>query len=189
MVTWIILSYLSRLLFTAVQKRTKRAKEPRRKSRRRRVEVRRQCKTLFLVVLVYSNLQAAKGMEDALQRLAEINQQTLQGIQTLAEELRSTAAAGAARGQSITASFSNTLQAIQQQSAESQQTLLQAQETAVTTFEEIGSSLERAVKGRKPGDVELHKLIKPPEVFSPARREEWFHGVQATTSSLAWRYG
>ena len=97
MITWIILSYFSRLFFTAVQKRTKRAKEPKRKSMRRRAEVRRQHKTMFLVVLVYSNLEAAKGMEDALQRLAEINQQTLQGIQTLAEEMRSSAAAGTAR--------------------------------------------------------------------------------------------
>ena len=176
MITWIILSYFSRLFFTAVQKRTKRAKEPKRKSRRRRAEVRRQHKTMFLVVLVNSNLEAAKGMEDALQRLAEINQQTLQGIQTLAEEMRSSAAAGTAREQSITASFSNTLQAIQQQSAEAQHILLQAQETAVTTFEEIGSSLERAVKGRKPGDVELHKLIKPPEIFSPGTWQEEKNG-------------
>ena len=37
---------------------------------------RKQCKSLLLAALVYSNLETAKGMEDALKKLAEINAQT-----------------------------------------------------------------------------------------------------------------
>ena len=33
------------------------------------------------------------------------------------------------------------------------------------------------MKGRKPGDVELHKLIKPPEVFSPGTWQEEKNGL------------
>ena len=39
-------------------------------------------------------------------------------------------------------------------------------------MEEIGASLEKAVKERKPGEVELHKLIKAPEAFSPGTWQE-----------------
>ena len=39
-------------------------------------------------------------------------------------------------------------------------------------MEEIGASIEKAGKERKPGEVELHKLIKAPEAFSPGTWQE-----------------
>ena len=123
-------------------------------------------------MLVYSNLETAKGMADAFKALAEINAQTLQGIQTLAEEIRNTAAAGSQREAGMTQAFQETLAAVQQQHTAAQEALTAAHTNAATTFEEIGASLEKAVKERNPGEVELHKLIKAPEAFSPGTWQE-----------------
>eukprot|EP00439_Symbiodinium_sp_Y106_P068361 s213_g11.t1 len=112
----------------------------------------------FGSTIVCSNLETAKGMEDALRKLTEINAQTLQGIQTLAEEIRTSAAASSQRETGLTQAFQDTIASVQQQQTQAQQALADAQTNAVTTFEEIGSSLEKAVKERKPGEVELHKL-------------------------------
>ena len=62
---------------------------------------------------------------------------------------------------------------MQEQSAAAAQTAFTvAQQTAVTTMEEIGASLEKAGKERRPGEVELHNLIKAPEPFSPGTCQE-----------------
>ena len=111
-------------------------------------------------------------MEDALRKLTEINAQTLQGIQTLAEEIRTSAAASSQRETGLTQAFQDTIASVQQQQAQAQQALADAQTNAVTTFEEIGSSLEKAVKERKPGEVELRKLIKAPDAFNPGNWQE-----------------
>ena len=58
------------------------------RNRREKAGVRRNYKALLLIVLIYSNLETAQGMEEALKQQAEVSQQTLQGIQTLAEEIR-----------------------------------------------------------------------------------------------------
>ncbi|CAE7650594.1 unnamed protein product, partial [Symbiodinium microadriaticum] len=133
---------------------------------------RKQYKSLLLAALVYSNLETAKGMEEALQKLAEVNAQTLAGIQTLAEEIRNSAAAGSQRETGLTRAFQETLAAVHQQNTEAQQALASAHSSAATTFEEIGASLERAVKERKPGEVELHKLVKAPDPFNPGNWQE-----------------
>ena len=49
--------------------------------------------------------------------------------------------------------------AVQQQHTAAQEALTTAHTNAATIFEEIGASLEKAVKERKHGEVELHKLI------------------------------
>ena len=137
---------------------------------------RKQYKSLLLAAPVYSNLETAKGMEDALKKLAEINAQTLQGIQTLAEEIRSSAAAGSQREAGMTQAFQETLAAVQQQHTAAQEALTTAHTNAATTFEEIGATLEKAAKERKPGEVELHKLIKAPEACNPGTWQEEKHG-------------
>ena len=53
-------------------------------------------------------------MEDTLQKLADINQLTLQGIQAFAAEMRNIAAASTEREQNMVKGFANTLQATQQ---------------------------------------------------------------------------
>ena len=90
--------------------------------------------------------------------------------------------------------------AVQQQQAAAQEALTSAQANAVTTFEEIGASLEKAVKERKPGEVELHKLIKAPEAFNPGSWQEeksgwtefraririWLGAVRKWSGSWTW---
>ena len=172
LVTWIILMYFSQSFCQAVRSRRKKPGKKTREQRRAAAVHCRQYKSLLLATLVYSNLEAAKGMEEALKTLAEANMQTLQGIQALSQEIRHSAAAGSQREEGLTRAFQETVAAVQQKQAESQEALVRAQQEAVTTCEEIGSSLERAVKERKPGDVELHKLIKAPEAFNPGTWQE-----------------
>ena len=93
-------------------------------------------------------------------------------IQTLAEEIRNTAATGTQREAGLAQAFQQTVATVQEQSSAAQQALTAAQQSAVTTMEEIGASLEKAVKEWKPGEVELHKLIKAPEAFSPGTWQE-----------------
>ena len=91
---------------------------------------------------------------------------------TLAEDIRNTAAAGSQREAGMTQAFQETLAAVQQQHTAAQEAPTAAHTNAATAFEEIGASLEKAVKERKPGEVELRKLIKAPEAFSPGTWQE-----------------
>ena len=175
LIIWIILACYSSLFFGAVSRSTKRRRKTRGERRAQAVN-RKQYKSLLLAAPVYSNLETAKGMEDALKKLAEINAQTLQGIQTLAEEIRSSAAAGSQREAGMTQAFQETLAAVQQQHTAAQEALTTAHTNAATTFEEIGATLEKAAKERKPGEVELHKLIKAPEACNPGTWQEEKHG-------------
>ena len=79
---------------------------------------------------------------------------------TLAEEIRNTAAAGSQREAGMTQAFQETLATVQQQHTAAQEALTAAHTNAATAFEEIGASLEKAVKERKPGEVELRNLSK-----------------------------
>ena len=171
LITWIILAYFSSVFLREVTRSTRRRRKTR-GERKAQATSRKQCKSLLLAALVYSNLETAKGMEDALRKLTEINAQTLQGIQTLAEEIRTSAAASSQRETGLTQAFQDTIASVQQQQTQAQQALAATQTNAVTTFEEIGSSLEKAVKERKPGEVELHKLIKAPDAFNPGNWQE-----------------
>ena len=65
LITWIILAYYSSLFFEAVNRSTKQKRKTRGERRAQAVS-RKQCKSLLLAALVYSNLETAKGMEDAL---------------------------------------------------------------------------------------------------------------------------
>ena len=171
LITWIILAYFSSVFFREATRSTRKGRKTRGQRKAQAVS-RKQCKSLLLAALVYSNLETAKGMEDALKKLAEINAQTLQGIQTLAEEIRTSAAVSSQRETGLTQAFQETIASVQQQQTQAQQALADAQSSAVTTFEEIGSSLEKAVKERKPGEVELHKLIKAHDAFNPGNWQE-----------------
>ena len=172
LVTWIVLLRFSHLFFVTVQKRRKVTDMSKVRNKRAKAGTRRSYRALLLIVLIYSNLETAQGMEEALKQLAEVSQQTLQGIQTLAEEIRNTAASGSQREAGLAGAFQQTVSTVQEQSAATRQALTAAQQSAVTTMEEIGASLEKAVKERKPGEVELHKLIKAPEPFSPGTWQE-----------------
>ena len=172
LVTWIVLFRFSHLFFVTVQKRRKLIGMSKVRSKRAKAGTRRNYRALLFMVLIYSNLQAAQGMEEALKQLAEVSQQTLQGIQTLAEEIRNTAATGTQREAGLAQAFQQTVATVQEQSSAAQQALTAAQQSAVTTMEEIGASLAKAVKERKPGEVELHKLIKAPEAFNPGTWQE-----------------
>ena len=96
LVTSIVLLHFSHLLFVAVQRRRKKSGRSKIKERRAKAGSRRRCRALLLVVLTYSNLEAAQGMDEALRQLAKVTQQTLQGIQTL-QEIRNSAASGSQR--------------------------------------------------------------------------------------------
>lgn len=80
-----------------------------------------------------------KEWEDALKQLAEVSQQTLQGIQTLADEIRNTAAAGSRREAVLSNAFQKTVATVQEQSTAAQEALAAAQLNAVTTMEDIGA--------------------------------------------------
>ena len=81
-----------------------------------------------------------------------------------ARELRNIAAARTVPEQNISASVGSTLQSVQQPNTDGQSKLLRAQEITVSTFEEIGSRLMKAVKGGKPGELHmLHNLTRPPD--------------------------
>ena len=82
----------------------------------------------------------------------------------------------------MTQAFQETLAAVQRQHTAAQEALTAAHTNAATTFEEIGACLEKAVKERKPGEVELHKLVKAPEAVSPGRLDR----VQEQDPHQAW---
>ena len=116
LVTWIVLIRFSHLFFVTVQKRRKLLGMSKVRSKRAKAGTRRSYRALFIVVLIYSNLQAAQGKEEALKQLAEVSQQTLQGIQTLAEEIRNTAATGSQREAGLAQAFQQTVATVQEQS-------------------------------------------------------------------------
>ena len=182
--TWIVLVRFSLLFFVTVQQRRRETGRNEIKERRARAGRRRSYRALLLMVLIYSNLETAQGMEEALRQLAEVNQQTLQGIQTLAEEIRNSASSGSQREAGLTQACQQTVATVQEQSVAAQTPLTAAQQAAVTAMEETGASLEKAVKERKPGEVELHKLIKAPEPFSPGTWQEEKTSSQTRESGL-----
>ena len=94
-----------------------------------------------------------------------------------ARELRNIAAARTVPEQNISASFGSTLQSVQQPNTDGQSKLLRAQEITVSTFEEIGSRLMKAVKGGKPGELHmLHNLTRPPDACFPGLGQEENNG-------------
>ena len=65
LITWIILAYFSSVFLREVTRSTRRRRKTR-GERKAQATSRKQCKSLLLAALVYSNLETAKGMEDAL---------------------------------------------------------------------------------------------------------------------------
>ena len=93
------------LFFVTVQRRRKKSGRNKIKEGRAKAGSRRSYRALLPVVLIYSNLETAQGMEGALRQFAEVNQQTLQGVQTQAEEIRNSAASGSQREAGLTQAF------------------------------------------------------------------------------------
>ena len=114
LVTWIVLLHFSHLFFATVQRRRKKSGRSKFKERRAKAGSRRRYRAPLLVVLTYSNLETAQGMEEALRQLAEVNQQTLQGIQTLEEEIRNSAASGSQREAGLTQAVQQTVATVQE---------------------------------------------------------------------------
>ena len=175
MVTWIY------LYFWVKVKQTKREKLKQKVSRRKLH--RSVCSVLFRkrvwlhLVLLYSHMQCAVAMEEALQRLTELTAQNTQQIQALAQAVNSQQVqSGAASqqvqelAQTITLQQRAITEATQAtNTALSQQAELTANAVAATgklTADAV-TALSQHAESRRPGEVDLHKMIKSPEVFGP----------------------
>ena len=140
MVTWISLYFWAKI---KQKKREKKQKKLSRRETRRAVHVCLQSKKLCLyLVLLYTHTQCAVAMEEALRQLTEITATNSQQIQQLAPR-----------------SISGANQALAQQA---ELTANAVAATAKLTSEAVENVARRA-ESRRPGDVELHKLIKAPE--------------------------
>ena len=179
LVTWIILSYLAHrnTLFRASSKKKKLS----RKTRRKVASCRRAHKALLLVVCIYSNLQVAASMEQALQALMQQSQQATAQVQELAAALQQSTSLGTQTVSDLAQALSTFAGA----SAEREQRMIEAiTETHKSTGGGIASShslftqeVQKIVeaqerKERYPGEVDLRKIIKAPDVFAPTSWQE-----------------
>ena len=179
MVTWIILSSIAHknTLFRASAKK----KKVTRKRRKAAARCRRAHKALLLVVCLYSNLQVAASMEQALQALMQQSQQATAQVQELAAALQQSTSSGTQTVSELAQALSTFAGA----SAEREQRMIAAiTETHKSTGEGIATShslftqeVQKIVevqekKARELGEVEFHKLIKAPDVFAPTTWQE-----------------
>ena len=120
-------------------------------------------KTCLLLILVYTNIQSAAAMDQALQQLAQLTEQNTQQILRLTEAV-------AAQQQQSAAVNEATSQAI----AASQQQAAAALEQAAAQFSKAIAQLAEEASKKKDniGEVELHKMIKSPDIFSPSTFKE-----------------
>eukprot|EP00439_Symbiodinium_sp_Y106_P009800 s8952_g1.t1 len=134
------------------------------------------------LVLLYSHMQCAVAMEEALQRLTELTAQNTQQIQALAQAMNNQQAqAGTAsqQVQELAQSMAQHQRAITEatqatNTALSQQAELTANAAAATgklTADAV-TALSQHAESRRPGEVDLHKMIKSPEVFGPTTYRE-----------------
>ena len=120
-------------------------------------------KTCLLLVLVYTNLQSASAMDQALQQLAQLTEQNTQQIHRLTEAVatqqQQAAAVSEATNRAIAASQQQAAAALEQAAAQSSKAIAQLAEEASKKKDNIG-------------EVELHKMIKSPDIFSPSTYKE-----------------
>ncbi len=134
------------------------------------------------VILLYSHVQSAVAMEEALQRLTELTAQNTQQIQALAQAMNSQQAQASTASQQVqelTQSIAQQHRAITEatqatNTALSQQAELTANAVAATgkmTADAV-TALSQHAESRRLGEIDLHKMIKAPEVFGPATYKE-----------------
>ena len=116
----------------------------------------------MLLVLVYTNLQSAAAMDQALQQLAQLTEQNTQQIHRLTEAV-------AAQQQQAAAVSEATNQAI---AASQQQAAAALEQAAAQSSKAIQLAEEASKKKDNIGEVELHKMIKSPDIFSPNTYKE-----------------
>ncbi|CAE7331272.1 RE1 [Symbiodinium sp. CCMP2592] len=133
-------------------------------------------------VLLYSHMQSAVVMEEALQRLTDLTAQNTQQIQALAQAMNNQqvqAGTASQQLQELAQSVSQQQRAITEatqatNTALSQQAELTANAVAATgklTADAV-TALSQHAESRRPGEVDLHKMIKSPEVFGPTTYKE-----------------
>ena len=120
-------------------------------------------KTCLLLVLVYTNLQSAAAMDQALQQLAQLTEQNTQQIfrltEAVAAQQQQAAAVSEATNQAIAASQQQAAAALERAAAQSSKAIAQLAEEASKKKDNIG-------------EVELRKMIKSPDIFSPSTYKE-----------------
>ena len=117
----------------------------------------------MLLILVYTNLQSAAAMDQALQQLAQLTEQNTQQIHRLTEAValqqQQAAAVSEATNQAIAASQQQAAAALEQAAAQSSKAIEKLAEEASKKKDNIG-------------EVELRKMIKSPDIFSPSTYKE-----------------
>ena len=127
-------------------------------------------------------MQCAVAMEEALQRLTDLTAQNTQQIQALAQAIAGQQAQSSTATQQVQ-ELTQTM--VQQQAALteatqatnralSQQAELTANAVAATgrLTSDAVNALSQHAESRRPGEVDLHKMIKSPEVFGPTTYKE-----------------
>ena len=178
-VTWIY------LYFWVKVKQTKREKLKRVSRRKLHMSV---CDVMFRkrawlhVILLYSHMQSAVAMEEALQRLTELTAQNTQQIQALAQTMNNQQAQASTASQQVTEltqSIAQQYRAITEATQATNTALSQQAELTANAFAATGrmtadavTALSQHAESRRPGEIDLHKMIKAPEVFGPATYKE-----------------
>ena len=131
---------------------------------------------MLLCVLCYSNLAVAEGMEQALQALTAQTAATAEQIHQMAQ-IVSTATSSSSNTQEGMATLFNQWAQEGAQRERMLATLKEISEQSISGFKEsqesVATQLRAAVKeSRNIGEVELHKLVKAPDVFAPTSWQE-----------------
>ena len=132
-------------------------------------------------MLIYSRMQRAVAME-ALQRITELTAQNTQQIQALVQALTSQqnqATAATQQVQELAHHLSRQQAAMTEATQATNQALshpaeLTANAVAATgkLTTEAANAIAQHAESRRPGEVDLQKLIKSPEAFGPTTYQE-----------------
>ena len=173
MIVLVSLSYLcqKKHLSLTGSRATKRRKRP------SLCENRKSHKALLMCVLLYSNLEVAAGMEQALQTLAAQTAASAQQIQQMTEAIRQSAKSSSDRTQGMANLFERLAQTGEQREQNlvgALQNVLQQSRSDMALSQEALSSRIKEVfeQSREKGEIQLHKLVKAPEAFSPSTWQE-----------------
>ena len=173
MIVLVSLSYLcqKKHLSLTGSRATKRRKRP------SLCENRKLHKALLMCVLLYSNLEVAAGMEQALQTLAAQTAASAQQIQQMTEAIRQSATSSSDRTQGMANLFERLAQTGEQREQNlvgALQNVLQQSRSDMALSQEALSSRIKEVfeQSREKGEIQLHKLVKAPEAFSPSTWQE-----------------
>ena len=180
LVTWIYLYFWVKVKQNKDKDKGQRIS--RRKSRKSVRDILFQRRALLHMDLLYSHMQCAAAMEEALQRLTDLTAQNTQQIQALAQAI----ASQQSQSSTATQQVQELTQAMVQQQAVlteatqatnralSQQAELTANAVAATgkLTSDAVNALSQHAESRRPGEIDLHKMIKSPEFFGPTTYKE-----------------